>query len=307
MKIPIITGPTATGKSDFVLELSEHLNIEIINADAFQVYKYMNIGTAKPGKNELEKCKHHLIDIIAPDIQYNVGEFFGHCGKLLPEIISMGKIPVVVGGTGLYVESLVEGLCQVSGRDEKVFLNLNIECEDIGLEAMYNRLSDIDPEYAKKISKNDKKRILRALEAYYVLGIPFSLMHKKYHKKLQFEFDVYVFNYERNLLYEKINKRVDKMIEIGWIDEVRDLLNLGYDENCPGFKAIGYRELADFLRHGGDFESVVGDIKKKTRNFAKRQLTWFRHMKNVTFLNFSIIDRDAFFREFTNNYKPEVN
>jgi tRNA dimethylallyltransferase len=307
MKIPIITGPTATGKSDFVLEVAELLDIEIINADAFQVYKFMDIGTAKPSAIELKKCKHHLVDIITPDIQYNVGEFFAHCEKLIPDIMSKGRLPVVVGGTGLYVESLVEGLCQVSGRDEKIFSNLNVECEKIGLDAMYNRLSNIDPEYAQKISKNDKKRTLRALEAYYVLGIPFSKMHKKYHKKLSYDFDVYIFNNDRDLLYEKINKRVDKMIELGWIDEVKYLLSLGYDENSPGFKAIGYRELAAFLRYGGDIESIISDIKKKTRNFAKRQLTWFRHMKNVRFLNFSIIDRDAFFREFTNNYKPEVN
>lgn len=306
MKIPIITGPTATGKSDFALNVSKYLKIEIINADAFQVYKFMDIGTAKPSAAELEKCKHHLVDIITPDIQYNVGEFFSHCEKLIPNIISSGKLPVIVGGTGLYVESLVEGLCQVSGRDEKIYQKLYLECENIGLEAMYNKLLAIDSDYAKKISKNDKKRILRALEAYFVLGIPFSQMHKKFHKKLHYNFDVYIFNNDRDFLYEKINKRVDKMIEIGWIDEVNHLLNLGYDENSPAFKAIGYRELAKFIKYGGDLGMVVSEIKKKTRNFAKRQLTWFKHMKNVTFLNFSDTDLEAFFQYFINSYKSEL-
>lgn len=305
MKIPIITGPTATGKSDFALEISNYLDVEIINADAFQVYKFMNIGTAKLGEDQLKRCKHHLIDIITPDIQYNVGEFFSHCEKLIGEIISKGRLPVIVGGTGLYVESLVKGLCQVSGRDENIFKKLYLECENLGLNVMYDRLSVIDSDYAKKISKNDKKRILRALEAYYVLGIPFSQMHKKYHKKLEYDFDVYVFNIDRNLLYEKINRRVDRMIEIGWIDEVRHLLELGYDENSPGFKAIGYRELAKLLKYGGDLEMTVLEIKKKTRNFAKRQLTWFRHMKNVKFLNFSNVDKKAFLNEFLNTYSSQ--
>ncbi|UOD34315.1 tRNA (adenosine(37)-N6)-dimethylallyltransferase MiaA [Deferribacteraceae bacterium V6Fe1] len=307
MKIPIITGPTATGKSDFALEVSKHLKIEIINADAFQVYKFMDIGTAKPSAVELKKCKHHLVDIITPDIQYNVGEFFAHCEKLIPDIMSRGRLPVIVGGTGLYVESLVKGLCQVSGRDENIYKRLSFECESVGLEKMYDKLSAVDPDYAQKISKNDKKRILRALEAYFVLGIPFSQMHKKYHKKLQYDFDVYVFNNDRDLLYEKINNRVDKMIEIGWLDEVNRLLSLGYDENSPGFKAIGYRELVGYLRYGGDFDMVVSDIKKKTRNFAKRQLTWFRHMEDVIFLNFSKIDRGTFLKQFVNAYISELS
>jgi tRNA dimethylallyltransferase len=302
MKIPIITGPTATGKSQFALKLSKYVDIEIINADAFQVYKYMDIGTAKPSKEDQETCPHHLIDILTPNIQYNVGIFFNLCETLIPEILNRKRLPVIVGGTGLYVEAIYEGMCEVSARDKNIYATLVSECETFGLDKMYEKLMLLDKEYAKKISHNDKKRILRGLEAYYVTKMPISELHKKFHKKLNYDFEIYVFNLERTILYEKIDKRVDKMFDNGFVNEVKMLLDMGFDEKCPGFKAIGYREIAEYLTSGGDLEKVVKEIQKKTRNFAKRQLTWFRHMKNVNFLNLNECDKSNILTEFIKKF-----
>lgn len=302
MKIPIITGPTATGKSQFALNLSKYVDIEIISADAFQVYKYMDIGTAKPSKEDQKICPHHLIDIFTPDIQYNVGIFFNFCETLIPEILNRKRLPVIVGGTGLYVEAIYKGMCQVSGRDKLVYESLVAECEIYGLNKMYEKLELIDKEYAKKISNNDKKRILRGLEAYYVTGMPITELHKRYHKRLDYEFDVYVFNLDRELLYEKIDRRVVQMIENGFVSEVEKLINMGYSEECPGFKAIGYREIANYLKNGGDQTEVVKEIQKKTRNFAKRQLTWFRHMKDAIFLNLNREKESTILMEFVKKF-----
>ncbi|MGA1847314.1 tRNA (adenosine(37)-N6)-dimethylallyltransferase MiaA [Deferribacter abyssi] len=290
MRIPVITGPTATGKTDFVLKLAEYFDIEIISADAYQVFKYMNIGTAKPTKNELDKVKHHLIDILTPDNNYSAGDFFNHAESLIKDILNKGKMPVIVGGTGLYVESLTKGIFKGPSRNEEIRKELNeIACEK-GIPFLHKELKKVDPLYASKVSENDLVRIIRALEVYRILNIPFTEAHKLFHKRPEFKYNVYVFYRNRNKLYSLINERVDKMFDVGWIDEVKNLNQLGYDSKYSSFKAIGYTEIENFLKNGGDIDDIKNDIKKKTRRFAKRQFTWFKHMDKTIWIDVDRLD-----------------
>lgn len=285
MKILVITGPTSLGKTALAMKIAEHSDLEIINADAFQVYKFMDIGTAKPSKSELKKVKHHLIDILNPDEKYSAGKFFEHCTKIIPDILKKGKIPLVAGGTGLYIKCLTEGMCRIDAKDETIYRNLEDDWEKFGNKNLYARLKDIDPHYASAISENDKLRILRGLEAFLVTGIPFSDIHKHYHTKLPYDFHVAVLFGDRPKMYEKINLRVKEMFKAGWIDEVERLLKMGYSENSPAFRALGYKEIAKFIQDGGKIDNVINIISQKTRNYAKRQVTWFRHRNDVTFYN----------------------
>ncbi|MGA1862705.1 tRNA (adenosine(37)-N6)-dimethylallyltransferase MiaA [Deferribacter thermophilus] len=300
--IPIITGPTASGKTDFILNLSKKLNVEIISADAYQVYKYMDIGTAKPTIEERAQVKHYLIDILTPDQTYSAGDFFEHAEKLIEKIIQLGKFPIIVGGTGLYVETLQKGIFEGPPRNDEIRNNLRTKAKKLGLKYLYNHLKKIDPDYASKISENDQVRIIRALEVYETLKIPFSIAHKLYHKKPKYRYKVFVFYRERTQLYERIDKRVDKMIEAGWIDEVKHLMKLGYSKNLPSMKAIGYQEIIEFLESKYTLEYTVDKIKKRTRNFAKRQFTWFRHMENVSWVDVSLYNLENLIYEIIKTY-----
>lgn len=296
MNIPVITGPTSLGKTALALKIAQQIDVEIINADAFQVYKFMNIGTAKPDFSQLQTVKHHLVDILTPDEQYSAGKFFEHCKEIIPKIIQRKKIPLIVGGTGLYVKCLTEGMSQIDAKDENIYKELEEECEKYGLNKLFNRLKNIDPEYAQMISENDKIRVLRALEAFLVSNIPFSQIHKEYHKKLPYKFHVAVLWGDRAKMYERINLRVSQMFEAGWVNEVEELLSMGYKANCPGFRALGYREISQYLTEGGDINKIVNIISQKTRNYAKRQVTWFRHRSNVTFCKAEGFDVEGLIR-----------
>ncbi|KAA0257445.1 tRNA (adenosine(37)-N6)-dimethylallyltransferase MiaA [Deferribacter autotrophicus] len=293
MRIPVITGPTATGKTDFVLKLTEFLDIEIISADAYQVYRYMDIGTAKPSKDELDRVKHHLIDILNPDCSYSAGDFFNHAETLINSILNKGKIPVIVGGTGLYVESLTKGIFEGPPRNEEIREELKEIAKEKGTPFLHDELKKIDPIYASKISENDLVRIIRALEVYKILKIPFTEAHRLFHKKPKFKYDIYVFYRNRSKLYTLINERVDKMFEKGWIDEVKRLNQMGYDSRYSSFKAIGYTEIENYLNKGGDINDVKDDIKKKTRRFAKRQFTWFKHMDESIWIDIDELDFES--------------
>ncbi|AEI14694.1 tRNA dimethylallyltransferase [Flexistipes sinusarabici DSM 4947] len=284
-RIPIITGVTATGKTAFVSKLGERIPVEVINADAFQVYKYMDIGTAKPTKKELSEVKHHLIDILYPDEHYSAGIFFQKAQQLIAEIINRGKIPVIIGGTGLYVETLINGIFNGPGKNTELREDYQTEIKKSGISSLYKRLKKIDPDYAARISANDKNKIIRALEVYDLSGLNFTRSHELFHQPPKFKYDVFVFTTERNVLYERINNRVDKMFERGWVDEVQKLLDLGYSTDMQSFCAIGYRETARYLNGEITFDELLKTIKKRTRNFAKRQLTWFRHMRDLKYID----------------------
>ena len=282
MIIPIITGPTSSGKSSIVYNAGLLTNkVEIISADAFQVYKGLDIGKAKITKQEMQNVPHHLIDILNPDECYSAGMFREHAEKLIEDILNRGKIPVIAGGTGLYIKSLTEGIFDCPEIDENIRKDLQIRLEKQGIEELYNELKKVDIEYAEKISSNDPVRTVRALEVYYGLGITFTQAHKIYNKPPKYSYTVGVLWIDRKKLYENINERTSVMWNMGWVDEVQDLLNKGYNIKCPSFRAIGYKLIADFLMHGGKSHEVINQIAKETRHFAKRQLTWFRHRENV--------------------------
>lgn len=289
--IPIITGVTATGKTSFVMDLHENLPVEVINADAFQVYKYMDIGTAKPTEKEKSEVKHHLIDFLYPDEHYSVGRFFELAEERIGDVLNRSKIPVVIGGTGLYVETLVKGIFNGPAKSEKHRTEYKKVINQSGLETLYQRLEKIDPEYAAKVSIQDKNRIIRALEVYDLSGLNFTRSHELFHQSPLFDYEVFVFTTERSVLYERINKRVEKMFEKGWVNEVRNLLEMGYNSDLQSFSAIGYRDIIEYLAGNMSLSETIKKIQKRTRNFAKRQLTWFRHMKDVKYID--VMDKRA--------------
>lgn len=278
MKIPVISGPTATGKTNLSIALSEKFDIEIVSADAYQVYKYMNIGTAKPDKGELSSVRHHLIDILEPDKTYSAGDFFKQAQEKIKDILTRGKMPIVTGGTGMYVQTLIEGIFSGPGRDDDLRNQFEDEIEKNGVEYLYEVLFKLDPEYAVTIEKTDKTRIMRALEINKQCRMNVQKAWKEFHENPEYEYELFVLTEDRNIMYDRINKRVDKMFDIGWVDEVKNLLEKGYNENMDSFKAIGYREICSFLKNDDSFEYINEKIKTQTRRFAKRQLTWFRHM-----------------------------
>lgn len=290
MKIPVITGPTAAGKTAAVLKFAEKYNIEIVSADAYQVYKYMNIGTAKPDADELAKVPHHLIDIYTPDKTYSAGTFFEQAQNCIREILQRGNIPVVAGGTGLYVQTLQKGIFSGPERDKKLRAKLEAELDKQGSEALYEKLSLIDPLFAGKIKPTDPARILRGLEINEQLGMNVCDAQEKYHRNPDFDYNIFVLTEERQKIYDRINRRVDIMFESGWGEEVQNLLNMGYDENMDSFKAIGYREIAACIKEKIPVNSTADKIKKNTRNFAKRQLTWFRHMDDINYIDISDVN-----------------
>lgn len=282
MIIPIITGPTSSGKSGTAYNAALKTGIvEIISADAFQVYTGLDIGTAKISKQEMQQVKHHLINIMQPDECYSAGMFVQQAEKLIDDIIKRGKVPVVAGGTGLYIKSLTDGIFDCPEIESSVRKELQKKAELDGLSALYHNLMQVDKEYASKISSNDPARIIRALEIYYGLGISLTEAHKKYSREPKYKYTCAVLWQDRKALYEKINERTVQMWQKGWKQEVENLLNAGYTVECPSFRAIGYKLIADYIINGGSEEYVINQISKETRHFAKRQFTWFKNKANV--------------------------
>lgn len=286
MIIPIITGPTSSGKSSTAFNAALKTGIvEIISADAFQVYKGLDIGTAKVSKQEMQQVKHHLIDIMEPDECYSAGMFVLQAEALIDDIISRGKVPVIAGGTGLYIKSLTDGIFNCPEIDTSIREELQKKAEKDGLDILYSQLMQVDNEYAQKISANDPARIIRALEIYYGLGISFTEAHKRYSREPKYRYTCAVLWQDRKALYDKINERTLQMWENGWQKEVENLLDKGYNVSCPSFRAIGYKLIADYIMHGGSAEYVINQIAKETRHFAKRQFTWYRNKENVVMYN----------------------
>ena len=282
--IPVISGPTASGKSLLALQIAEELNIEVISADAYQVYKYMDIGTSKPTPGSRAFLKHHLIDVVCPDATYSAGLFFNDAEHCVADILGNNKLPVVVGGTGLYIETLFKGIFNGPHRDNDIRKELNSIADKHGWGYLYDQLQEIDPSYAAIVSKNDKTRITRALEVYKKTGIPLTKAYKILHRKPKFKYKLFINDLDRKLIYKKINDRVEEMFYSGWIQEVDDLIRKGYPEDTQAFKAIGYREIALYLKNKSSLDDLKSDIKRKTRSYAKRQLTWFKHMDGIVYI-----------------------
>lgn len=282
----VIGGPTASGKSKLAVELAKKVNGEIISADSMQIYKEMNIGTAKVNKEEMQGVQHYLVGFVSPDERYSVSNFKKDAERAIEEILAKGKTPIVVGGTGLYIDSLIYG---IEFQNEEVDLEyrekLNKIADEKGLESLYKKAQEIDPEAMKKISINDKKRIIRVLEIYHKTGKTKTEQELESRKsEIKYNYKVFAITMDRQVLYEKIEKRVDKMIEQGLIDEVQGILNK-YQKFPTAMQGLGYKEVVEYLENKTTKEEMVEKIKKETRHYAKRQLTWFRKNKNIIWLN----------------------
>jgi tRNA dimethylallyltransferase len=278
----VILGPTGVGKSISAIELSKKLKGEIINCDSMQVYKEFNIGTDKIPLEKRENIPHHLLDIVDPNAQFTAADFAKHALKAIDLILKKNKLPIIVGGTGLYLKALLEGLFPGPGRDSSLRQKLEKKAEEKGLESLSQKLKEVDPVYSQKIGKNDKMRIIRALEVFYLTQRPFS-EHFKNTKSRVKDFNVIKIGLKLNRkeLYRRIEERVDKMFKSGIINEVEELLKKGVEENSPPFRALGYKYVLRFLKREMSVEEAMALTKRDTRHYAKRQLTWFRKMEGI--------------------------
>ncbi len=285
-KVIVICGPTASGKTALSIELAKKINGEIVSCDSMQIYKEMDIGTAKPTKEEMQGIKHYMIDIVSPDERYSVADYKKEAKKAIKEILSKGKVPIVVGGTGLYVDSLIYEIDYPEIEfDEKYREELEQEVEEKGLSKLYEKAKEIDEEAIKKISPNDKKRILRILEIYHATGKNKTEQEKESRKnEVEFDYKVFALNMERSKLYERINKRVDIMMENGLIEEVENIYKK-YNKFPTAMQGLGYKEVVQYLEKRLTKEEMIEKIKQETRRYAKRQLTWFRKNKKTIWLN----------------------
>ena len=273
----IISGPTCVGKTDAAIALAEPLGAEIISADAMQVYRYMNIGTAKPTEQQRARVPHHLIDVANPDEPFSAALFKTMADAVIREIHQKGRPIFVVGGTGLYIKALMRGLFPGQEQDRVVRKKLKHEAETVGLDALYQRLQKVDPAAAARIHPNDTYRIIRALEVYHVTGQPIS-HHQKVHGFRHFRYRTLKIALapDRNILYDRINRRVDLMLASGLLEEVKWLLAQGYPSTLKSMRSIGYRHMGDYLEGRTPWDETIRLFKRDTRRYAKRQLTWFR-------------------------------
>ncbi len=285
-KVIVICGPTASGKTALSIELAKRINGEIVSCDSMQIYKDMNIGTAKPTIEEMQGIKHYLIGYVSPEERYSVADYKRDAKKAIKEILEKGKMPIVVGGTGLYIDSLIYEIeYQDMKLDEDYRRKLEEEVQEKGLEIVYEKAKKIDPKAIEKISPTDKKRILRILEIYHATGKTKTEQEIESRKKeVEYDYKVYALNWDREKLYDRINKRVDMMIEEGLIQEVEQILKK-YDTFPTAMQGLGYKEVVDYLNGIYTKEEMIEKIKMETRRYAKRQLTWFRKNKQTIWLN----------------------
>lgn len=286
-KVIVIAGPTASGKTALSIEVAKKINGEIISSDSMQIYKEMDIGTAKVTKDEMQGIKHYLVDFVAPDKRYTVSNFKNDAEKAIEEILSKGKTPIIVGGTGLYINSLIYGIEYPEMNFDEAYRAELMKCAETveGLEKLYSRALEIDAEAMAMISPNDVKRIVRVLEIYKATGknkTQNEILSRQ--KGVKYDYKVFALNMDREILYNRINYRVDKMFEQGLIEEVKKLL-LKYDKFITSMQAIGYKEVVEYLKNEISYDEMLEKIKQGSRNYAKRQLTWFRKNKEIIWLN----------------------
>ena len=286
-KLLVISGPTAVGKTSISIELAKRLNGEIISADSMQIYRHMDIGSAKITKEEMDGIKHYLIDVVEPNEEFSVSDFKNLASSAIKEIQSKGKLPIIVGGTGLYIDSIICNLSFTeSQKDEKYREQLEVLADEKGNEYIHNMLKEIDSISYESIHKNNRKRVIRALEVYKTTGKPFSSFKvgdEIY--DIPYDLHYYVLTMDREKLYSRINKRVDIMIENGLLEEVKTLKNMGLTSDMQSMKGIGYKEILNYLDGLFTYDEAIDIIKQGSRNYAKRQLTWFRKDPRVNYIN----------------------
>lgn len=287
-----IVGPTAIGKTEIGIRVASALDGEIISADARQIYRHMNIGTAKPSLEDIEEIPHHMIDIVEPGEYFSAGKF-GEMGReYIAEIQSRGKIPVIVGGSGLYIRSLLDGLIEGIASDESIREKISQEIKDLGIQAVYDRLMEIDSDYAAGISSNDELRIVRALEVYEISGktLTESISDQQAPLINTLFFGIMM---NREDLVSRIEARVEKMLENGLVDEVAKLIESGYGKKLKELPTIGYSEVIDHLEGRIDEATMLAKIKTHSRRYAKHQMTWFRSESRIQWINLDEINDPA--------------
>ena len=286
-RVVVILGPTATGKSHCGIALAKRFHGEIISGDSMLVYRQMNIGTAKPSEEELRSVPHHLINILPPDASYSVADFQQQAAELIRQITLRGNLPILVGGTGLYIKALLEDY-KFSRVEENPELRRRLEAyaQEQGSSRLFDWLRREDPQAADRLHPNDVRRVVRALET----ALSGDRVSQEKQNGLKYDAVVFGLSMERDFLYERINRRVDRMLEEGLEEEVRSLLKAGIPADCLSMKSLGYRQMADYLEGKCDFPTAVDNIKKGTRHFAKRQITWY---KNMPYIRWFTVDRDV--------------
>ena len=313
MKKPllILTGPTAAGKTELSIALARKLNGAIISADSMQVYKYMNIGSAKIRPEEMQGVRHYLVDVLDPGDEFNVARFQQMAREAMEEIYQRGQLPIIVGGTGFYIQALLK---EVDFQESSGELPLRKELEETarteGGAVLYERLKQVDPESARAIHPHNVKRVIRALEYYQETGRPISSHNEEQReKKPPYTYAYFVLNDDRARLYERIDRRVDRMIEQGLVEEVRWLKEHGYDRSLVSMQGLGYKELFPYLDGTCTLEEAVEIIKRDTRHFAKRQLTWFRREPDVIWIDQQEFgyDRDRILNRMMENGEQRKN
>lgn len=295
-----VAGPTASGKTELGVRLAEHYGGEVVSADSMQIYKKMNIATAKPTKEEMRGIPHHLIDFVEPTESYSVARYKTDAQNAIEDITSRGKVPIIVGGTGLYIDSLLENIEFFDAEvDESLRQKLYERAEAEGAEKLYSELLEIDPKSAEKIHSNNIKKVIRALEIYYATGRKISeqvdlsrLSGTPYECVI-----IGLTSNDRQYLYDRINRRVDKMLELGLLEEAKEFYSV-YGVKTAN-QAIGYKEILPYLKGEKSLEECVEHLKMQTRRYAKRQLTWFRRNEKIKFLSIDELDKDGLFNAAT--------
>ena len=283
----ILTGPTAVGKTKLSIELAKAVNGEIISADSMQVYKHMDIGSAKIKKEEMCGVPHHLIDVLEPDEEFHVVRFQEMAKQAMEEIYAKGKVPILAGGTGFYIQAVVKDI-DFSKESEKSPVREELEelAEEKGCEYLHERLQQVDPKSAEKIHANNVKRVIRALEYFELTGKPISLHNEEEAaKESPYNVAYFVLNDVRKRLYERIDARVDAMLQEGLVEEVSGLAKKGYTKDMVSMQGLGYKEILSYLDGSYTLDEAVYILKRDTRHFAKRQLTWFKREKDVIWVN----------------------
>lgn len=282
-EVIVIAGPTASGKTSLSIELAKLLDGEIISADSMQVYKYMDVGTAKPSIEEMQGIRHYLIDELLPDEEFNVVKFKELAEKYIEVILERGKQPIIVGGTGLYISSLINNInFSETKSDWELREQLGREAEENGPVYIHDKLRLVDPVSAANIHPNNVKRVIRALEVYYQTQRPMSYHNEKSREiPPKYKFVLLGLTMDREKLYDRINKRVDIMLENGLIEEVGRLVEMGYADSITSMQGIGYKEILSHLRNEISLEEAVETVKRESRRYAKRQITWFKRIKEI--------------------------
>lgn len=289
-KVIVIVGPTCSGKTKLSLVIARNLNTEIISADSRQVYKYLTIGTAKPTQQELESTKHYFIDELSPDEEFNADIFSRRAKEIISSLLEKNLIPVVVGGSGLYIKALIYGITETAIADKSLRTELIEMKKNFGTDYLYNQLKKLDPVSAEKMLPQNWKRVIRAIEVIKLTGKPIWQHHLENKSNSEFDFVQYGLLWDRRKLYENIEQRVDRMISDGLLDEVKKILDMGYSKEINSLNTVGYKEIIDFIENKITFEQAVYLIKRNTRRFAKRQMTWFKSDKRINWIEINSFD-----------------